>query len=276
MKAEGIPASRGRVWFEALAGDAIPAPPIPSVLVGDADLHGDQGRFISVVPHRTSRFPRARGGEVGVEEGWTIAKCGREVIAETGGATKRPIVAIVDLPGQAYGRREEMLGIFLSCAAATDMYVSARLAGHPVVTLVVGQALSGGFLAHGYQAHRILALNDPGVSIHAMGKNAAARVTRRSLDELETLTRTVLPLAYDVRSSVRLGIVHHVIKVSDAQVPSSGDVKKVKREIAAAISSARQEMETAPGSRSPSSQKYRRASLEVTRRLAEQWDAVPG
>jgi len=276
MNAEKTPASRGRVWFDALAGGGTSPPSVSSVLAGDAPVGDEQVRFIAVVPDHASRFPHARAGEVGVEEGWAIAKLGRQVLAETGRPTKRPIVAIVDVPGQAYGRREEMLGIFLSCAAATDMYVSARLAGHPVITLVVGQALSGGFLAHGYQADCILALDDPAVSIHAMGKNAAARVTRRSLEELEDLSRTILPLAYDVRSSAKLGIVRRLIKVSDPRSPSSGDIARVSKEIAAAIGEARREMGNAPIGRSPATRKYRQASLEVSRRLAEQWSAAAG
>ena len=36
-------------------------------------------------------------------------------------------------------------------------------------------AHTGAFLAHGYQANRILALDAPGTMVHAMGKEAAAR-----------------------------------------------------------------------------------------------------
>src|SRR6202042_1978829 len=106
------------------------------------------------------------------------AKHLREAIELDSQAEKRAIIAIVDVPSQAYGRREEQFGIFLAAAAATDAYVCARLAGHPVVSLIVGHAFSGGFLTHGEQANRLLAFNDPGVVVHAMAKNAAARVTR--------------------------------------------------------------------------------------------------
>ena len=41
---------------------------------------------------------------------------------------------------------------------------------NPVVALVVGKAISGGFLAHGLQAHRLLALDTPGVMVHAIPK----------------------------------------------------------------------------------------------------------
>ena len=44
--------------------------------------------------------------------------------------------------------------------------------------------MSGAFLAHGYQANRILALDAEGIAVHAMGKEAAARVTRRSVEGL--------------------------------------------------------------------------------------------
>lgn len=73
---------------------------------------------------------------------------------------KRAIVAIIDVPSQAYGRREEAFGIHLALAAAAGAYANARLAGHPVIGLIVGKAMSGAFLAHGYQANRLIALND--------------------------------------------------------------------------------------------------------------------
>lgn len=41
-------------------------------------------------------------------------------------------IAVVDVPSQAYGYKEELLGIFESCAGAVDAYASARYAGHPI------------------------------------------------------------------------------------------------------------------------------------------------
>jgi biotin-independent malonate decarboxylase gamma subunit len=52
---------------------------------------------------------------------------------------------------------------------------------NPVVALVVGKAISGGFLAHGLRAHRLLTLDAPGVMVHAITKESAAHVTRRSV-----------------------------------------------------------------------------------------------
>ncbi len=115
-----------------------------------------------MVPDPASRFFRARNGEVGLEQGWALAAVVRDVFAR---AHPRPIVALVDVPSQAYGHTEELLGIHLACAAAADAYATARLAGHPVIALLVGRAMSGAFLAHGYQANRILALDNSEVLV---------------------------------------------------------------------------------------------------------------
>ena len=86
-----------------------------------------------------------------------------------------------------------------------DAYHSARSAGHPIVAIVVGSALSGGFLTHGLQANQILALDDPGVEIHAMHKAAAARITLRTVDELDELAKTIVPMSYHVEDWATLG-----------------------------------------------------------------------
>src|SRR3984957_5440988 len=190
---------RGRIWFDALTGGAAAnLSALKSVCVADAVLGGETARFIAVVPDAQNRFPRARGGEVGLDEGWALARHVRATIADAN--ARRPIIAIVDVSSQAYWRREEFLGIHLAFAAAADAYSSARLAGHPVIALLVGKAMSGAFLAHGYQANRIIALDSPEVMVQAMGKQAAARVTRSSVEEMEKLGETITPMAYDVRS----------------------------------------------------------------------------
>src|SRR4051812_3432099 len=103
--------SRGRTWFEALAGPARAAGGGPaSVLVADAVLGHERVRYLAVVPNPENRFPRARQGEVGLEEAWGLASSLREAVAADRDGARRAIVAIVDVPSQAYGRREELLG----------------------------------------------------------------------------------------------------------------------------------------------------------------------
>jgi malonate decarboxylase gamma subunit len=131
------------------------------------------------------------------------------------------------VPSQAYGRREEALGIHQALAAAADSYARARLAGHPVIALLVGKAMSGAFLAHGYQANRLIALRDPGVMVHAMGKASAARVTLRSVEELEALAASVPPMAYDIDSYASLGLLWESLSVSRIEQPTADDVARV-------------------------------------------------
>ena len=102
---------RGRVWFSALSGQTSSMSGDPkSVLTADASLGNDQARFLCVVPDPHARFPCARHGEVGLEEGYALATRVHEVIELDKNTTKRPIVAIVDVKSQAYGRREETAG----------------------------------------------------------------------------------------------------------------------------------------------------------------------
>jgi malonate decarboxylase gamma subunit len=264
---------RGTVWFRALTGQASPMPGDPkSVLTSDAPIGKEQARFLCVVPDPHGRFPCARHGEVGLEEAYTLAARVREVIDESKNTNKRPIVAIVDAKSQAYGRREETAAIFLAAAAAADAYGSARLAGHPVITLVVGQALSGGFLMHGYQANRILAFDDDGVMIHAMHKAAAARITLRSVAELEELAKKIAPMSYDIRDYAKLGLLYKLLHVENPEKPSAEDIRNVQNELIGAIADARSgPVDLRNRLESKGAQEMRKASLLVRSKLEAQW-----
>ena len=269
--------SRGRTWFELLTSSTGNLKDGPrTVLAADAHLGRDVARFLAVVPDPANRFPRARHGEVGLDEGWALAREIRDTMQTDGGEPTRPIIAIVDVASQAYGRREEMLGIHLACAAAADAYASARLAGHPVIALLVGKAMSGAFLAHGYQANRILALDSPEVQIHAMSKQAAARVTRRCVEELEQLGERIAPMAYHVRAFASLGLLDRLIGGVNADAPSVVDVERVRRELVDAVADARKgSPDLFRRLLGDAARQTRAASIEVRRRLAEQWSSAP-
>jgi malonate decarboxylase gamma subunit len=274
MSTSVTPSSRGRTWFQAFTnGGKLIDTKLGSVLVADAPLAGATVRLLAIVPDPQNRFPRARHGELGLDEAWALARHVRGAIAADSAGIKRPIIGIVDVQSQAYGRLEALLGIHLSLAAAADAYATARMAGHPVVALIVGTALSGGLLGHGDQAHRLLALDDPGVVIQAMRKQAAARVTRRTVEELDELGKTIIPMAYDIRQFAKLGLLHELITGINADAPSAAQIAQVKERVAAAIADIRQN----PGdltSRLNNAQAkvHRAASLEVRRKLAEQWN----
>lgn len=235
--------NRAALWLNKLAPDApLMSGLCPSVQVADGQIDGESVRFIAVVPDANNHYPRAAGGEVGLLEGWTLAKVVSETVAaDADKAVKRPIVAVIDVPSQAYGRREEAFGIHQALAGAAAAYANARLAGHPVIGLIVGKAMSGAFLAHGYQANRLIAFNDKGVLIHAMGKESAARITLRTVEALEKLAATIPPMAYDISNYATLGLLSDLLDISNPDAPSESDLTRVKTTLQQAISDARQD-----------------------------------
>ena len=266
--------SRGGIWFEAMAGTGATGTGPASVLCADGSVGDEQVRFLAVVPDAGAKFTRARHGEVGLEEGWALARYVREAITGDGEASeeRRAIVAVVDVPGQPYGYQEELLGLHLALAASAGAYAEARLAGHPVVALVVGRAISGAFLAHGLQANRILALRDSGVEVQVMSKRATARITRRDVDELDEIAREVPATAFDVGSFADLGALHGLIDGVDADEPGEADVEKVRGALAEAISSARAGgTDLSSRLRSPGAGEHRASSLRVREKLVEEW-----
>ena len=265
--------SRGATWLAALTDSADVLPGYPaSVRVVDAPLAGQPARYIAVVPDAQSRYPRARTGETGLIEGWALAQAVQEAMAADAtdrDGVKRAIVAVIDVSSQAYGRREEAFGIHEALAGAAGAYAQARQRGHPVIGLIVGKAMSGAFLAHGYQANRLIALNDDGVMVHAMGKAAAARVTLRSVEDLERLAADVPPMAYDLASYATLGLLWKRVDVQSAEQPSASDLEVVRRTLVAALDNIRND--TRPDLRSRLGGVNRQASSLVRERLQAQW-----
>lgn len=222
---------RGKHWFNVLTQnfEAIDTG-IASLHVANGQLDGMEISVLSIVADEHNLYPRARQGEVGLLEGWSLALAVDQIIqADRELEKKRGIVCIVDVPSQAYGRREEVFGIHQALAGAVDSYARARLAGHPLVSLLVGKSMSGAFLAHGYQANRILALNDQGVMVHAMGKESAARVTLRTVDELESLAANIPPMAYDIESYNSLGLLSNLLNVRSADEPTDEDIEYIQQ-----------------------------------------------
>ena len=261
---------RGLNWFKALSANAAEVVGLPhSVKAADGVLSNQPVRFLAVVADADNRFPRARGGEVGLLEGWGLAKAVDSAIElDRDNEHKRALIAIVDVPSQAYGRREEALGIHQALAGAVDSYARARLAGHPVIGLLVGKAMSGAFLAHGYQANRLIALRDPGVMVHAMGKESAARVTLRSVDELEKLAASIPPMAYDIENYASLGLLWETLSVSQIEQPSSSDISHVQDVLNNAIQDVQV---TGVDLRSRLGASNRQASSKVRELLRAQW-----
>ena len=135
-----------------------------------------------------------------------------------------------------------------------------------MIALLVGKAMSGAFLAHGYQANRMIALRDPGVMVHAMGKASAARVTLRSVEELEALAASVPPMAYDIDSYASLGLLWETLSVSQIEQPTADDVTRVSDCLLHAIEDIH-----SPDLKGRLGASNRAASSHVRQLLREQW-----
>jgi len=211
-----------------------------------------------------------RNGEIGLVEGWQLARAVQEAIAADAAAPqKRAIVAVIDVASQAYGRTEEAYGIHLALAAAAGAYAEARLAGHPVIGLIVGSAMSGAFLAHGYQANRLIAFDDDKVQVHAMGKASAARITLRSVEALEQLAASVPPMAYDLRNYASLGLLWRVIKPADPDRADDAGVAQVRQALEEALADIRADADTGLAGRLLAP--HRQASRQVRDLMRSQW-----
>lgn len=262
--------SRGLRWFRALTGHESTA---GSVRVADCDWDGEAVRVLAVVPNPRGRYPHARDGQIGIEEGWLLARAVQAAVRIDAGGTPRAIVAIVDVPGQAFGIREEAEGLHLSLAAAVDAYAAARRAGLPVVTLVVGKAISGAFLAHGLQAGAILALGDPEVEVHVMSRASVARVTRRSVDEVDRIARLVPATARDIASFAGLGGVDRVLDCAKADRPTVAAARVIRAELVRTIRDLRARPRGPVDRLShPAAAQSRTWSRLVRERLAAAWD----
>jgi malonate decarboxylase beta subunit len=263
--------SRGRTWFSALTEGAMSISDLPSVLVADKVYYGLLTRFIAVVPDSLNAYGRAANGEVGLLEGWTLAKYVREAIeADKDQNEKRAIICIIDVPSQAYGRKEEELGLQFACAAAVDAYANARMKGHKLTGLIVGNAISGAFLAHGLQAPRLIALDDAAINVQAMSKKSTARITKRTIEELEAATQKVPAMAYDIRNYYTLGALDRLIEEVNADRPTSEEIQKVNDVLSTVMSLGESTLEHRLLT-VPAMDKGRATSILVRKKLAEQW-----
>jgi len=173
-----------------------------TVIANDAQTYSD-------------RFPVVFGGIIGLEEGYKMATAVYRTLAADADKPmdeKRPIVLIVDTPGNGPGKMEEIAGMNKSTGSYQLALAEARKAGHPIVAIVIGRAISGAFLCHGLQADHILALSkDYGTMIHVMPLTSISRITKMDIERLEELSTSNPVFAAGVDFFYKLGGVQEVV-----------------------------------------------------------------
>ena len=172
-------------------------------------LHGSAqvgGQSVSVIG---TRDHAAIDGPLALQ----IADAILQAVRADAGTAPRPILFIADTQGQALSRHEELLGLngyFAHVARCVDL---ARRQGHRLLTLINGEAVSGGFLAFGMLADRICAL--PDAQVRVMDLRAMSRVTRIGLERLEELANDSPVFAPGAENYWRMGGIHEIWSADD-------------------------------------------------------------
>jgi biotin-independent malonate decarboxylase gamma subunit len=223
---------------ENLCGDEILDPDYaPSASVGTATVSGEAVTVIANDAFSANpRFKMVYSGLIGLEEGLKMAYAVYSTIDADRGkplSEKRPIILIVDTPGMSPGKVEEIIGIYKSTGGYQLALAEARRLGHPVVAMIIGRAISGGFLCHGLQADRILALSSSfGTMIHVMPLIGIARVTKINILLLEELSKDNPVFASGVDHFYNLGGVDQVVRAIEDMRPcvkaQIGEIRRLK------------------------------------------------
>lgn len=125
----------------------------------------------------------------------------------------RPIVMLVDTQGQRLSRRDELLGNAGYLAHLSKCFELARQRGHRLLSLVYGEAVSGGYLALGMIADQCFALEH--AQIRVMALPAMSRITQIPLERLEELCRTSAIFGPGVENYRRLGALDALWSAAD-------------------------------------------------------------
>ena len=189
----------------------------PGAVVGTCTLNGRVATIISNDAQAMNpRFPVVYFGVIGMEEAYKMASAVYETIRadqKKPVGEKRPILLIVDTPGNGPGKVEEIIGMNKATGSYQLALAEARKSGHPVVAVVIGRAISGAFLCHGLQADHILALSEEyGTVIHVMPLSSIARITKMDIERLEEMSRTNPVFASGVNFFYRLGGIEEIIE----------------------------------------------------------------
>jgi len=189
----------------------------PPVMVGQAMIDGE---ICSVLANNSKRpNPRFRvvySGILGMEEAYKFSQAMYATIEadkDRPKDKKRPIILLIDTPGNSPGKLEEIVGMTKGTASYQFAIEDARLAGHPVIGMIIGRAVSGGFLCHGLLSDRILALPlEYGTIVHVMPTTSIAVITKIPLERLNELVKTNPVFASGAEYFYDLGGIDEMVK----------------------------------------------------------------
>jgi malonate decarboxylase gamma subunit len=142
---------------------------------------------------------------IGIREAVTLSGKLLETVAQH---PKRPIIMLVDNNGQRMALDEELLVLPEYIAHLLRAQQFARLQGHPLIAIVYGNSIAGGFIAFGMGADRIVSL--PGAETSVMKLEAISRVTKMPLEKLQALAEKVSVFAPGCKNFFKMGGLHDI------------------------------------------------------------------
>lgn len=120
----------------------------------------------------------------------------------------RPVLMLVDNTGQRMALNEELLVLPEYVAHLLKAQTLCRQAGSPLIAVLYGPAIAGGFIAFGMLADRIIAV--PGAEPSVMKLEAISRVTKMPLARLQELAKTVSVFSPGCDSFFKMGGVYEI------------------------------------------------------------------
>lgn len=170
------------------------------LLYGTGKLQDTQVAIIGTVDHAA----------IGTDLALALAARVLEIVTSHPG---RAILMLVDTQGQRLSRRDELLGNAGYLSHLCKCLELARQRGHRLVSLVHGEAVSGGYLALGMNADRCYAMSD--AQIRVMALPAMSRITQIPLERLQELCRTSSIFGPGAENYLRLGALDGIWSMED-------------------------------------------------------------
>lgn len=175
-----------------------------------------EGALVHGIAHTAVAGPvvvLGTAGAAAVDHEIALGLAGR--ILEALAGPRRPLVFLVDTSGQALRRHEELLGLNAYLAHVASCVDLARRSGFRSLSVVYGEAVSGGYLSLGLMADHAYALAE--AQIRVMDLRAMARVTRIAHEDLVELARGSPVFAPGADNYARMGALREIWPAPSAE-----------------------------------------------------------
>lgn len=120
----------------------------------------------------------------------------------------QPIIFFIDTQGQKLRHFDELLGLNRYMAHLGKCVELARQRSHPVIGIVYGEAVSGGFITSGLVADQCFGLSN--AIIRVMGLPAMSRITKVPLEKIIELSKTNPVFAPGVENYYKMGAIQEI------------------------------------------------------------------